>query len=46
MKDKKTLLMENAILESKLALAEKWMQREVQGAIIHIQKQKKLKILV
>ena len=35
--------MENTILKSKLALAEKWMQREVQGAIIHIQKQKKIK---
>jgi hypothetical protein len=43
MKDRKTLLVENAILESKLALAEKWMQREVQGAITHIQKQKKIK---
>jgi len=43
MKDRKTLLVENAILKSKLAFAEKWMQREVQGAITHIQKQKKIK---
>ena len=43
MKDTEKLLMENTILKSKLALAEKWMQREVQGAIIHIQKQKKIK---